>query len=91
MLGDMTFRLRLSALFLTSCVCALHAHPVRALEIKVSAKALERTLQKQLFNGEGGRHYIKGKAGDPCFIYAEDPEVSFAAERVVVHIKRVLG
>ena len=67
--------------------CAVLIHPARAIEIRISAKALERTLQKQLFTGEGGRYYIKGKPEDACFVYAEDPKVSFTAERVVVHVK----
>jgi hypothetical protein len=59
----------------------------RAVELRVSAEALERTLVKQLFTAEGGRYYIRGKADSPCFAYAEDPKVSFDADRVVVHVK----
>lgn len=58
-----------------------------ALEIKVSPEALERTLQKQLFTGDKGRYYIRGNSSSACFVYAEDPKVSFAADRVVVHVK----
>ena len=58
-----------------------------ALEIKVSAKALERTLLKQLFTGPQNRYYIRGDANAACFVYAEDPKVSFAADRIVIHIK----
>ena len=58
-----------------------------ALEIKVSAEALERTLQKQLFTGDKGRYYIRGNSISACYVYAEDPKVSFAADRVVVHVK----
>ncbi len=58
-----------------------------ALEIKVSSEALERTLQKQLFTGDKGRYYIRGNSSSACFVYAEDPKVSFAADRVVVHVK----
>ncbi len=74
-------------ILLSACLIALFSHPARAIEIKISAKALERTLQKQLFTGEEGRYYIKGKADDPCFVYAEDPRVNFSAERVVIHVK----
>jgi hypothetical protein len=61
-----------------------HAH---AIEIKISSQALERTLQKQLFTAEGGRYYIRGKADSPCFVYAEDPKVSFKDDRIVIHVK----
>ena len=57
-----------------------------ATEVKVSAKALERTLKAQLFNGPDGRYYLRGDAKAACFVYAEDPRVSFVAERVVVHV-----
>jgi hypothetical protein len=59
----------------------------RAVELKISSEALERTLIKQLFTAEGGRYYIRGKADSPCFVYAEDPKVSFDADRIVIHIK----
>ena len=64
-----------------------------ATEVKVSAKALERTLKAQLFNGPDGRYYLRGDAKSACFVYAEDPRVSFAAERVVVrvHTKSKIG
>ena len=64
-----------------------------ATEVKVSAKALERTLKAQLFNGPDGRYYLRGDAKSACFVYAENPRVSFAAERVVVrvHTKSKIG
>lgn len=60
--------------------------PARAIEIKVSTEALERTLYKQLFT-ENGRYYMRGKPGAACYAYAEDPKVSLNGDRVVVHIK----
>lgn len=80
-------RFRLPLLLLSLVAFGAFTQPIHAIEIRISAKALERTLQKQLFTGEGGRYYIKGKPEEPCFVYAEDPRVSFAAERVVVHVK----
>ena len=59
----------------------------RAITVSVSAQALERTLQKQLFKGPQGRYYIRGTGTTGCFVYAEDPKVSFRADRVVVHVK----
>ena len=38
------------------------ARAASAIEVKVSAQALERTLQAQLFNGPQGRYYIRGDA-----------------------------
>ena len=57
-----------------------------AIEVKVSAQALERTLRAQLFNGANGRYYIRGDATSACYVYAEDPHVSFKDDRVVVHV-----
>jgi hypothetical protein len=58
----------------------------RAIEVKVSAKALERTLRMQLFNGPEGRYYMRGDATTPCYVYAEDPHVTFKDDRIVVHV-----
>jgi hypothetical protein len=57
-----------------------------AIELKFSAQALERTLRTQLFNGENGRYYLKGNPRSGCYAYAEAPSVSFAADRIVVHV-----
>jgi len=58
----------------------------RAIEVKVSALALERTLRAQLFNGADGRYYMRGDATAACYVYAENPHVSFKDDRVVVHV-----
>jgi hypothetical protein len=57
-----------------------------ALEVKVSAEALERTLRTQLFNGPEGRYYMRGDANSACYVYAEQPHVSFKDDRIVVHV-----
>lgn len=62
------------------------AQTADAIEVKVSAAALERTLQAQLFNGPNGRYYMRGDATTPCFVYAEQPHVSFKDDRLVVHV-----
>jgi hypothetical protein len=62
------------------------ARLARAIEVKVSAQALERTLRTQLFNGPDGRYYMRGDATSPCSVYAEDPHVTFKDDRVVVHV-----
>jgi hypothetical protein len=59
----------------------------RAIDVKVSAQALERTLRAQLFNGPEGRYYIRGNATSACYVYAEEPHVSFKDDRVVVHVR----
>src|ERR1700733_6750604 len=61
--------------------------PAHALDLKVSAQALERTLRAQLFNGPEGRYYIRGNATSACYVYAEDPHVSFKDDRVMVHVR----
>jgi hypothetical protein len=69
------------------------ARMARAIEVKVSAQALERTLRTQLFNGPDGRYYMRGDATSPCSVYAEDPHVTFKDDRVVVrvHTRAKLG
>lgn len=64
-----------------------------ALEVKISAQALERTLQAQLFNGPQGRYYIRGGANSACYVYAESPHVTFVQDRIVVrvHARAKLG
>lgn len=61
--------------------------PCAGVELKVSRDALERTLKQQLFNGPGGRYYLKGSASSACYVYAEAPQVSFAGERIIVRVK----
>jgi hypothetical protein len=68
---------------LLGMACAQTAH---AIEVKISALALERTLHAQLFNGADGRYYMRGDATSPCYVYAESPHVSFKDDRVVVHV-----
>lgn len=70
------------------CVLLLNlATAAHAITVRISAQALERTLNKQLFKGPEGRYYIRGRADSGCFAYAEDPKVSFRENRVVVHVK----
>jgi hypothetical protein len=58
-----------------------------AIEMRVSRDALQRTLQQQLFGGPNGRYYLKGNAQSACFTYAEDPQLSFVQDRIVVRLK----
>jgi len=57
-----------------------------AVEVKITAQALERTLKTQLFNGPEGRYYMRGDARSSCFVYADSPQVSFQDDRIVVHV-----
>jgi hypothetical protein len=61
--------------------------PSCAVELKVSRDVLQRTLKQQLFSGPQGRYYLKGSAQSACFVYADDAQLSFAGERVVVVLK----
>ena len=81
-------RLLLSLALLVSAIRA-----ASAIEVKVSAQALERTLQAQLFNGPQGRYYLRGDANSACYVYAESPHVTFVQDRIVVrvHAKSKLG
>jgi hypothetical protein len=58
-----------------------------AVELKVSREALQRTLKEQLFSGPGGRYYLKGSAQTPCSVYAEDPQLVFVQDRILVRLK----
>ena len=53
----------------------------RAVQLKVSREALQRTLEQQLFNGPEGRYYLKGSPQSGCFVYAENPVVRFEQDR----------
>lgn len=68
-------------------LCALSAIPARAVELRVSRDALQRTLRQQLFSGPGGRYYLKGSAQSACPVYAEDPQLAFVQDRIVVRMK----
>jgi hypothetical protein len=59
----------------------------RAVELKVSRDAIERTLKQKLFNGPDGRYYIKGSATSACNVYVEDPQLRFVDDRIVVKVK----
>lgn len=58
-----------------------------AVELRVSRDALERTLKQQLFSSPNGRYYLKGNDRSACYVYAEDPQLRFAADRLVVQVK----
>jgi hypothetical protein len=58
----------------------------RAVELKISAQALEHTLATQLFTGAQGRYYIRGDEHSACYVYADQPKVTFVQDRIVVHV-----
>lgn len=68
-------------------VAAAGAQFSAAVELRVSHEALERTLKQQLFAGPDGRYYLKGSSATACYVYAEDPKVTFAGDRIVVRVK----
>jgi hypothetical protein len=73
-------------LLLSSALLFSSSRAASAIEVRVSAQALERTLRAQLFNGPQGRYYIRGDANSPCYVYAESPHVTFVQDRIVVHV-----
>jgi hypothetical protein len=78
--------MRLRRVVLVLVLLVLAAPRAHAIEVRVSANALERTLRTQLFSGADGRYYMRGDRTSACFVYAEDPHVSFKDDRVVVHV-----
>lgn len=78
-------------LALALAVAALWPASVRAIEVRISAPALERSLRNQMFNipgpdGQHNRYYLRGTTGSACSVYADNPQVSFKNDRVVVHV-----
>jgi len=66
---------------------AAGVRPCRAVELKVSRDDLQRTLKQQLFSGSDGRYFLKGSPKTACFVYADDAQLSFAQDRIVVRIR----
>jgi hypothetical protein len=79
-----TFR-RILALGVVSLAAA--GLPCRAVELKVSREALQRTLRQQLFSGPGGHYYLKGSEKTACWVYADDAALEFTQDKIVVKIK----
>jgi hypothetical protein len=80
----------MKASLVTLCAAAtlaLATLPANAIQITISAQALERTLDKQLFNGPDGRYYFRGKPDSGCYAYGQDPKVSFKDDRIIIHVK----
>lgn len=77
------WRLLVAGLVLT----AAGAVPCRAVQLRVSRDALQRTLKQQLFSGPEGRYFLKGSAKSACWVYADDAQVSFVQDRIVVDVK----
>jgi len=69
-----------------SLVVALPA-TAGAVEMRISRDALQRTLKQQLFAGADGRYYLKGTPQSACSTWVEDPQLSFAQDRIVVRVK----
>ncbi len=74
-----------ACLLLLVCACAATV-PAHAIELKLTAPAIERTLQQQLFNGPEGRYYIRGDQASACYVYVDQPSVTFKDDRLVVHV-----
>jgi hypothetical protein len=83
---NLTMRRVLFSLLLSAAFLFTAARPASAIEVKISAKALERTLRAQLFNAADGRYYMRGDAHSTCYVYADSPKVSFVQDRIVVHV-----
>jgi len=66
---------------------ALGASWCEAVELKVGRDAIQRTLKQQLFSGPNGRYYLKGNPQSACSVYADDAQLSFVRDRIVVRVK----
>ena len=65
----------------------LFAVQAGAVELKVSRGALERTLRQQLFGGPDGRYYLRGTPESACYVYGDDPRLTFVGDRIVMKMK----
>ena len=85
--AETTMTARLLAHALAALYLLVASSTTHATEVRISAKALERTLRTQLFATSDGRFYIKGSVTSPCYVFASDPHVSFREDRIVVQVK----
>lgn len=74
-------------LALGTVVFAFCLVPCRAVELKVGRQALQRTLTQQLFSAPDGRYFLRGNAHSACSVYADDAQLSFAQDRILVRVK----
>ncbi len=64
----------------------------RAITLRVSAPALERTLKNQVFTTSPpkadlpNRTYLRGNGQSGCAIFVDSPQVTFAEDRVVIKV-----
>lgn len=79
-------RMSLILLALVVALLFLSANVCPAGELRISRDALERTLRQQLFGGPDGRYYLKGSPQTGCWVYADQADLSFAQDRIVVRI-----
>lgn len=86
------FRLPRRSLVLLLAIATLGPTPASAIEVHISAPALERTLKNQVFITPPpspdlpARVYLSGKPGSGCAVFADSPQVSFKDDRVVVKV-----
>ena len=73
------------------CLIFAFIPSARAVQLKISRSAIERTLQNQLFSGPNGRYYLKGGPGEGCSVYASAPKVTFRSDRIFVQLKTHAG
>jgi hypothetical protein len=67
------------------CLFLAAAATCRAIELKISTDALQRTLETQLFT-DNGRFYLRGNNHSACYVFADSPKVSTVGDRAVVHL-----
>ena len=64
---------------------------VRAVEMRISRDAIERTLKQQLFAGPNGRYYLKGSPHPPASPTPRTRKLAFVQDRIVVRVKPTPG
>ncbi len=79
--------IRSALLFCCLLICCVPA--CEAGQFKVSSGSLERTLKARLFSTPDQRYYLRGDAHSACFLFAEDPHLSFSGDRILVRVHTV--
>src|ERR1700744_6044321 len=82
-----TMTTKLGILALSALLFACDSLPCRAVELRVGRNAQQRSLKQQLFGNPDKRYFLKGGPHSACSVYADDAELSFMQDRIIVRVK----
>ncbi len=75
------------------CLALLLPLPAGALDLTVGPQPLQHALLRQLFAAPDGRYYLHGNRTSSCFLFAQNPQLHFAGNRIVLdlHLEGKIG